>query len=128
PPPVFCGAPAPGRRPWARGRVLLTAASSVVRGTRARSASVGTGSSVAHGRLQYLPERSRIAFAPGGPQLPGAYVSGSPLLAQCSMIGSRISHESSTASFVGNNDGSPSNTSRINRSYASGDVSVNEWP
>ena len=63
-------------------------------------------------------EHASQASAEGGPQVPALYFSraGSSLRAQKSRIGSRISQESSTSSFFGNSDGSPSSTSSSSRS------------
>src|SRR5699024_5516553 len=68
------------------------------------------------GRLQDRPVRANIWSADDGPQVPALYCSGLPRSAQCSSTGSRIFQESSTSSFTGNNEGSPSNTSSRSRS------------
>ena len=55
-------------------------------------------------------------FADGGPHVPDRYGSGFPWDAQFSRIGSSISQDNSTSALTGNNEGSPSRTSRISRS------------
>src|SRR5690606_38416557 len=81
-----------------------------------------------HGRRHVLPSRASISSAESGPHVPERYGSGLPLASQNSVTGSRICHESSTSSWRGNKGGSPSSTSRMSRSYASGEDSVNAWP
>ena len=82
-----------------------------------------------HGRLQTRPSRARSSSAEAGPHEPGAYCSGwESRDAQYCSIGSRIFHDSSTSSWRGKSGGSPSRTSRMRRSYASGLASVNACP
>src|SRR6185312_9592527 len=81
-----------------------------------------------HGRLQFRPSRVRSSSADAGPQVPGRYCSGCPRVAQYSSIGSRIFQLSSTSWCRGNSGGSPSSTSRMSRSYASGLASVKACP